>query len=431
VDDSLEEGAHNPVQYEDNEYEELVLNDMDHVAFAVANNPFYKLDTPKFYPEALVINKEGKILARIGECEADSDAFSALKFRTNFRDDKMRLNDDMKIEMKLSEFTDPSTMVVFMMKTYDLRKEKDLPENLFNEAWFRLQNETTSQTLDYTKVRKIAVPDDYVEGDPADEEAEDPADRKVRNELIYLAGRLYCEKNEKTGALKWIYEKWNQLVTSDKYADGIHNSLNDLYKNTMEELAGYEEQIAAAHQRMAEAAEEKRQAVIAAQSKKKATGGKKKKGDDDQRETPAPEDKPNGRDSMLKSAADDEEDDVQYDLFRPSEFSMALKKKFGRRFTFGPVDFNDLNKEFDGDAARKMVVDALEKSTPFKQPGAQVCVHGHKVQVKERTLRRGTSLLKHSRFLNNLEVVPVYPPEPEPVAEANEEAEEGQEEGQE
>lgn len=41
------------------------------------------------------------------------------------------------------------------------------------------------------------------------------------------------------------------------------------------------------------------------------------------------------------------------------------------------------------------------------------------MQVKDRTLKRATSLLKHARFLQNLEVVPVWPSEPEPVVEVN------------
>lgn len=106
---------------------------------------------------------------------------------------------------------------------------------------------------------------------------------------------------------------------------------------------------------------------------------------------------------------------------------MALKKKYGRRFTFGPVVFNDLDKEFDDESARKMVIEKLEKSGIYADAGSDVCVHGHKVQIKERTLRRGTSLLKHSRFLNNLEVVPIFPPEPEPVQEEAENGEEGAE----
>jgi hypothetical protein len=42
------------------------------------------------------------------------------------------------------------------------------------------------------------------------------------------------------------------------------------------------------------------------------------------------------------------------------------------------------------------------------------------VSVKDRTLKRGTSLLKHARFLSNLEVIPIWPSEPEPEQDENE-----------
>jgi len=45
------------------------------------------------------------------------------------------------------------------------------------------------------------------------------------------------------------------------------------------------------------------------------------------------------------------------------------------------------------------------------------------VKVKKRNLKRRSTLLKHARFLQNLEVLPVVPPEPEPVAEGDEEQE--------
>lgn len=107
------------------------------------------------------------------------------------------------------------------------------------------------------------------------------------------------------------------------------------------------------------------------------------------------------------------EPDVNYDLFVPAQFSAALRQKVGRKFTFGPVEFSGLDKELDSEAARKLVVDTLEQSSTMKAVGQNLCVHGFKVQVKERTLKRSTSLLKHSRFLHNLEVVPVWPAEPE------------------
>lgn len=143
----------------------------------------------------------------------------------------------------MQDFKDTSIQIFLMVKTFDLRKEKEMPEGLHNDAWFRLQNEQTSQTLDYTKISNIEVPEDYVEGNPEDESPEVDADeRKVRNELVYLAGRIYCEVDKKSGVNKWIYEKWNQLVTSEKYPN-IDQKMADLYKHTMDEVAGYDEQI--------------------------------------------------------------------------------------------------------------------------------------------------------------------------------------------
>jgi len=42
-------------------------------------------------------------------------------------------------------------------------------------------------------------------------------------------------------------------------------------------------------------------------------------------------------------------------------------------------------------------------------------VHGYRVTIKERTLKRGSSLLKHARFLSNLEVTPMFPQPIDPV----------------
>ena len=50
-----------------------------------------------------------------------------------------------------------------------------------------------------------------------------------------------------------------------------------------------------------------------------------------------------------------------------------------------------------------------------------VCIHGFKVCIKKRTLKRRSTIVKHSRFLRNLEVFPIFPPEPEPVIQEQEE----------
>lgn len=57
-----------------------------------------------------------------------------------------------------------------------------------------------------------------------------------------------------------------------------------------------------------------------------------------------------------------------------------------------------------------------------------LCIHGFKVNVKGKTLKRRSSIVKHSRFLKNMEVTPILPVLAEPVIEAKEgDEEEGEE----
>ena len=67
---------------------------------------------------------------------------------------------------------------------------------------------------------------------------------------------------------------------------------------------------------------------------------------------------------------------------------------------------------FRADLVREYIAETLDK---FPYMPENLCIHGYRVQVKQRTLKRRTTIVKHSRFLRNLEVTPVFPPEPEPV----------------
>jgi hypothetical protein len=58
---------------------------------------------------------------------------------------------------------------------------------------------------------------------------------------------------------------------------------------------------------------------------------------------------------------------------------------------------------------RRHIEDQLVKSPYLHE---NICIHGFRVCVKERNLKRRSSIVKHSRFLRNLEVYPVIPPEP-------------------
>jgi hypothetical protein len=84
---------------------------------------------------------------------------------------------------------------------------------------------------------------------------------------------------------------------------------------------------------------------------------------------------------------------------------------------FGPIQFADLDSDsFDGQKQRNRVQKMVESKTVVAEPGNQIFVHGYRVMVKGRTLKRRTSILKHSRYLKNLVVSPVYP---EPIVEVD------------
>lgn len=199
------------------------------------------------------------------------------------------------------------------------------------------------------------MPEDFDENADIGDDDEAP---KARNELIYCVGRIYREDvNQRTNRVytspKWVYEKWNQVVTSAKHPK-VQQTLADLYLQSINDQKYYAEQIKEAHQKLADAAEERKQAAIAAAKKK---GGKNKKGGDE-RETPAPEESKSRAPSTLEASTIE----PKFNLHLPSQFSQSLASKFSRRFVFGPLEFSHLDQELDSEAARKMITEMLEAS---------------------------------------------------------------------
>jgi len=62
-------------------------------------------------------------------------------------------------------------------------------------------------------------------------------------------------------------------------------------------------------------------------------------------------------------------------------------------------------KAFNADAAKQSVIDCLDLYMP--QPSC--CIRGHTIMIKERNFKRRSTMLKHGRFMQNLQVCPVYP----------------------
>lgn len=150
-----EDDAQNPVTYGMNPYYELELKSLHRLAFAVADNPFMKTDLAKYYPEIHVVLADGTVVASIGPNNKSHKDFGTSVYMENFRDDKLRINDDRKVRLTLSDFKDRRDMMILLTVRVNDLKGKIADPSLFKEAWFRLQNEDTNQTLDYSYIDAV------------------------------------------------------------------------------------------------------------------------------------------------------------------------------------------------------------------------------------------------------------------------------------
>ena len=130
----------------------------------MADDPFTKLDVSKYYPEVVVVDGGGAILARICPDAQQTPDFSSLCYTAVKRDDKLRINDDSKVKIRLDQFGDSDTMILLLVRSRDTRREP-IDDKVLKNSWFRLQNEDTNQTLDYTFIAGLELPEDYAEGE--------------------------------------------------------------------------------------------------------------------------------------------------------------------------------------------------------------------------------------------------------------------------
>lgn len=140
-----------------------------------------------------------------------------------------KINDDRKIKIELGKFKDqPECMILLTVRSWDNSKETKINQTEYEKSWFRLQDEITNQTLDYQIINNITVPEDYEEFKDQDLDNEDNKEQSSsnRNELVYLAGRLYTNSDK-----KWIYEQFHNVVTTDKFGN-IAEKLAEIYASS-------------------------------------------------------------------------------------------------------------------------------------------------------------------------------------------------------
>lgn len=215
-------------------YFNFELTGISRISFATADDPFYKSLRSKYYPEVVYINHKSQIKAILNHMTAkDYPKFAnVFEYLEDFREPTMNVNDDRKIKINLGELMKKSTpgkMILLMVKCNDMRRQPP-KQGEFDRAWYRILNDDTSQTLDYSNIKKVPKPEGFDEDAPinADEGNEDA---QAAPQLTYLAGRIFLDTNN-----RWVYEAYNHTFTSDKFPD-LYEKLAEIHQTSEEDLA--------------------------------------------------------------------------------------------------------------------------------------------------------------------------------------------------
>ena len=118
----------------------------------------------------------------------------------------MKINDDKKIQIQIGAIDKPGTSILLVVRELDT-SGKNVSEDHFKRAWFRLSNEDTNQTFDYCKIDSL-MPEEFeaTYPDPDDE------DNTLDNTLTYLHGRLYLTEDK-----IWVFESIKQAFESKEF----------------------------------------------------------------------------------------------------------------------------------------------------------------------------------------------------------------------
>lgn len=189
-----------------------------------------------------------------------------------------------------------------------------------------------------------------------------------------MAGRLYREDTEikqppppepKEGEepveapetkwrTKWVYERFNKVINSADYPN-LPLQLAGLLKSSSEEVRSNKDRVKEARAAVIRAAEEKKALLAAAAAKTKAKNAKKGKKAE---EAPAEEEE-------KKEAVTAQSEDGDLNLNDPVDFAKAISRECPRPFTFGPIEFGDLNLShaehpFNADGNKARIIDSLD-----------------------------------------------------------------------
>lgn len=170
--ETLAEEEPYPIVFEDMPWFTCELTSVSRLSFAVADDPFYKSERAKYYPEVYLIDSESRVKAVVtpSQRRIEKNPNTLLfEYCEDFREQSLKINDDRKIRFNLTDLLKdalPGEMIVLAVKCFDLRKQPPKAGE-FERSWFRIINEDTNQTIDYKLIKQIEKPEGFDENAPA------------------------------------------------------------------------------------------------------------------------------------------------------------------------------------------------------------------------------------------------------------------------
>lgn len=95
---------YNPIIFDNMPLPHFELTNLNTIAFQVADDPFFKSVRARYYPEVVIMNMSGKVKAKVNPFSRKyvRKGKDALLFDDDFREPKLKINDDRRVQINLS-----------------------------------------------------------------------------------------------------------------------------------------------------------------------------------------------------------------------------------------------------------------------------------------------------------------------------------------
>ncbi|CAI2385825.1 unnamed protein product [Moneuplotes crassus] len=395
LDDEEEEKTPFPITFSESPHFTVDISSIERIALATADDPFFKLapSHQKYFPQMIIYNSKGEIIEILDETKLGVETITKGAYNPDCRDAKLKLNDDRRVTLSLLTQKDVQ-MVAFVIRSKDLSSNPEVKEKEFERAHFRLLDDSTNQTLDTSLIKdmQITLPTKEGEGDdedaqqPEPEDDEDEEKKGPQPQNVIMLGRAFLDNK------KWIYEQYNYMFKEDTHPE-FFEAIGKIEAESREFHQNIEKKIKEEESILKESKEAAAQAAAAKAAKEE------------------------------KTILEKEEVDIDH---MPG-FKTVLDGVYPT--IFGPITLELREDKWNFEKTEKLIHQKMNK-IGIKE--IKDCKHGFEFRVngRVRPISR-KNLLKYSRNVQNLEILPVIPPEK--VIEETKEAEgegEGEAEGE-